>query len=132
SFSEAHSFAFPPRGLSLRWYENLFTNEAWYRGALQSWGIAVLVTIVSLVLGTMAALGVSRLKGFSQATISALLLSPMILPVVVSGVGIYAVFLNWHLTASYLGFLLAHTAIAVPFVFITVTSALKTLDRTLE
>lgn len=132
SFSEAQSFAFPPRGLSLRWYENLFTNEAWYRGALQSIGIAVLVTILSLVLGTMAALGISRLKGFSQVTVSALLLSPMILPVVVSGVGIYAVFLKWHLTANYLGFVLAHTAIGVPFVLTTVAAALKTFDQTLE
>jgi len=132
SFSDAQSFAFPPRGLSLRWYENLFTEEAWYRGALQSVGIATLVTILSLVLGTMAALGVSRLKGFTQATMSALILSPMILPTVVSGVGIYAVFLTWHLTASYLGFVLAHTALAVPFVLTTVAAALKTFDRTLE
>lgn len=132
SFSDAQSFAFPPRGLSLRWYENLFTSEAWYRGALQSVLIAALVTVLSLLLGTMAALGISRMKGFSQATMSALLLSPMILPVVVSGVGIYAVFLKWHLTANYLGFVLAHTALAVPFVLTTVTAALKTFDQTLE
>jgi putative spermidine/putrescine transport system permease protein len=132
SFSDAQSFAFPPRGLSLRWYENLFTNESWYRGALQSVGIALVVTAVSLVLGTLAALALSRMKGFSQATVSALLLSPMILPVVVSGVGIYAVFLKWHLTANYLGFVLAHTALGVPFVLTTVAAALKTFDRTLE
>lgn len=132
SFSEAQSFQFPPRGLSLRWYENLFTDEAWYRGTWQAVWIAVLVTITSLVLGTMAALGLSRMKGFSQATMTTLLLSPMILPTVVSGVGIYAVFLKWHLTANYLGFVLAHTALAVPFVLTTVSAALKTFDRTLE
>lgn len=132
SFSEVQSFAFPPRGFSLRWYENLFTHPDWYRGALQSVGIGLAVTATSLLLGTLAALGLSRMRGFRQATISALLLSPMILPVIVSGVGIYAVFLKWHLTATYLGFILAHTAIAVPFVLTTVAAALKTFDTTLE
>jgi putative spermidine/putrescine transport system permease protein len=95
-------------------------------------GIGLVVTITSLIFGTMAALGLSRMKGFSQATILALLMSPMILPVVVSGVGIYAVFLKWHLTANYSGFVLAHTALGVPFVLTTVAAALKTFDRTLE
>jgi putative spermidine/putrescine transport system permease protein len=132
SFSDAQSFAFPPRGLSMRWYVNLFTSLAWYRGTLQSIGIAVAVTVLSLILGTMAALALARMKGISQATVSALLMSPMILPVVVSGIGIYAVFLKWHLTASYIGFVLAHTALAVPFVLTTVAASLRGFDATLE
>jgi len=132
SFSGADSFAFPPRGLSARWYVNLFTSESWTRGMLQSFGIASVVTVLSVVLGTLAALGLSRLKGIPQATLSGLLMSPMILPAVVSGVGVYAVFLKWHLTASYLGFVLAHTALATPFVLTTVAAALKGFDRTLE
>jgi len=132
SFTETQSFTFPPRGFSLRWYENLLISEQWYRGALQSVGIALAVTITSVLLGTMAALGLARMRGLRQATISGLLLSPMIVPVVVSGVGTYAVFLKWHLTANYLGFVLAHTAIGVPFVLTTVLAALKSFDRTLE
>lgn len=132
SFSEVQSFAFPPKGFSIQWYVNLFTDEAWYRGMVQSLGIGLVVTVLSLVLGTMAALGLSRVKGFLHATTSSLLLSPMIVPAVVSGVGIYAVFLRWHLTANYLGFVLAHTALATPFVITTVSAALKGFNRTLE
>jgi len=132
SFSAADSFSFPPRGLSLRWYENFFLDPNWYRSAGQSVGIALVVTILSLIIGTMAALALSRMKGFLHVTVSGLLLSPMIIPVVVSGVGIYAVFLKWHLTGNYLGFVLAHTAIGVPFVLTTVSAALRTFDRTLE
>jgi putative spermidine/putrescine transport system permease protein len=115
SFSGVQSFAFPPRGFSTQWYVNLFTNEAWYRGMFQSFGIGLVVTLLSLVLGTMAALGLTKLKGFLNAATSSLLLSPMIIPAVVSGVGTYAVFLKWHLTGNYLGFVLAHTALATPF-----------------
>jgi len=132
SFSDAQSFAFPPRGFSLRWYQNLFFTDAWYRSAIQSVFIAVVATIFSLILGTMAALSLSRLRSFPRAAISTLLLSPMIVPIVVSGVGIYAVFLKWHLTASYLGFVLAHTALGIPFVLTTVAVALRMFDRTLE
>jgi putative spermidine/putrescine transport system permease protein len=56
----------------------------------------------------------------------------MIIPAVVSGVGTYAVFLKWHLTANYLGFILAHTALATPFVLTTVSAALKAFSKTLE
>jgi putative spermidine/putrescine transport system permease protein len=126
------SFSFPPKGLSTQWYVNLFTNELWYRGMIQSFGIGLVVTVVSLVLGTMAALGLARMGAGVRATTSSLLLSPMIIPAVVSGVGTYAIFLKWHLAANYLGFICAHTALAVPFVVTTVGAALKGFNRTLE
>jgi putative spermidine/putrescine transport system permease protein len=132
SFTGVQSFSFPPKGLSTQWYVNLFTNEAWYRGMIQSFGIGIVVTGLSLVLGTMAALALARMGAFSRATTSSLLMSPMIIPAVVSGVGTYAVFLKWHLAANYLGFVLAHTALAIPFVVTTVGAALKGFNRTLE
>ncbi|CAB3745585.1 Inner membrane ABC transporter permease protein YdcV [Paraburkholderia sediminicola] len=132
SFSGVQSFAFPPKGFSTQWYVNLFTNEAWYRGMFQSFGIGLVVTLFSLVLGTMAAQGLTKVKGFLNAATSSLLLSPMIIPAVVSGVGTYAVFLKWHLTGNYLGFILAHTALATPFVLTTVSASLKAFSKTLE
>jgi putative spermidine/putrescine transport system permease protein len=132
SFNSVPSFAFPPRGLSMQWYVNLFTNPDWYVSLFQSVLIACLTTALSLVLGTLAALALARRKGLAQLSLSTLIMSPMILPAVVSGIGIYAVFLSWHLTATYTGFVLAHTALATPFVFTTVSAAMRSFDPTLE
>lgn len=132
SFNGVPSFAFPPRGLSTQWYVNLFTNPDWYISIFQSLFIAILATLLSLTLGIMAALALARRTGLVKMSVSMLIMSPMILPAVVSGIGVYAVFLNWHLTASYAGFVLAHTALATPFVFTTVSAALRSFDSTLE
>lgn len=132
SFNEQRSFMFPPSGWSMKWYENLFTDPQWYASMVDSVIIATLVTVVSLVVGTMAAFAVARRRDFLQMSLSTLILSPMILPVVISSIGIYEVFLRWHLTASYAGFVLAHTALATPFVFTTVVASLRTFDSTLE
>ncbi|WP_418148152.1 ABC transporter permease [Variovorax paradoxus] len=132
SFNSVQSFAFPPRGLSTQWYVNLFTDPGWYTSLYQSLIIATVVTTVSLCLGIMAALALARRSGFAHMTLSALILSPMILPIVVSAIGVYQVFLQWHLTATYVGFVLAHTALATPFVFTTIAASLRGFDETLE
>ncbi|MDI5929666.1 ABC transporter permease [Rhizobium leguminosarum] len=132
SFTSVQSFTFPPKGFSTQWYVNLFTNEHWYRGLFQSLAISLVVTALSLALGTGAALGMGKMGGVSRAVTSSLVLSPLIIPAVVSGVGTYAIFLNWHLAGSYLGFIFAHTALATPFVVMTVGAALRGFNRTLE
>ncbi|MEV0388491.1 ABC transporter permease [Nonomuraea sp. NPDC050643] len=132
SFSDSAFLEFPPQGWSARWYENFFTDLAWLDSAIASLQIAVQVTVLSLVLGTAAALGMVRGRHPLRALISGLVMAPVLVPYVIVGLAVYAVFLEWGLTESVLGFVLVHTALAVPYVVITVSSALMSFDRRLE
>ena len=132
SFEGNTSFAFPPTALSLRWYSAFFSNPQWSAALVSSLKIAAIVTVVATVMGTGAALGLSRCRRFARAPITAALLLPMIVPSVIFAVGVYSVFLQWHLIGTTLGFVLAHTCVALPFVVVTVTASLRGLDRRLE
>ncbi len=132
SFNEAKSFAFPPEGFTTRWYSNFFSNPEWYEALLTSLQIAVLVTVLAVVLGTAAAFALVRGRFPGKGAINALLLAPMIVPIVVIAVGVFAVYLRWHLSGKMLGFVLVHTTLAIPFVLITVSASVRTLDRRLE
>jgi putative spermidine/putrescine transport system permease protein len=132
SFTEAKSFGFPPKGFTTEWYSNFFSNPEWYDALVTSLQIAVVVTVVSVVLGTAAAFALVRGRFPGKGLVSALLLAPMIVPIVVIAVGIFSVYLRWQLSGKTLGFILAHTTLAIPFVIITVSASVRTLDRRLE
>lgn len=131
-FTAKRSLSFPPDGWSLRWYEEFFTNPEWIGSLGNSVGIALVVTAIAVVLGTMASLALVRSSIRAKGAINMLALAPLVVPVVVVGVGVYAIFLEWRLVGSPLGFILAHTVLAVPYVVITVTASLRTMDWGLE
>jgi putative spermidine/putrescine transport system permease protein len=131
SFGSTRSLAFPPKGLSSRWYENFFT-EAWLPTAATSLKVAVLAAVLATVLGTMAALGVVRGRFPGRQVVQALFVAPMIVPTVILAIGVFQVFGRWHITGSVLGLVLAHTALALPFVVVTVGASLQTVDPVLE
>lgn len=116
---------------SLRWYETLFTEERWARSFGNSLLIAAASTLLSAVLGTVAALGLSHPAMPARGAITALLISPMIVPVIVTAAGVYAFYARIGLTDSHLGIVLAHTVLGAPFVVITVSATLTGFDRTL-
>lgn len=132
SFSDSAFLEFPPKDWSLRWYENFFTDLTWLDSAVASLQIGVQVTLLSLILGTAAALGMVRGRYPGRALISALVMAPVLVPYVIIGLAVYAVFLEAGITETVLGFVLVHTALAVPYVVITVSSALLSFDRRLE
>jgi putative spermidine/putrescine transport system permease protein len=132
SFNGEASFDFPPESWSTRWYENLFTDSAWSDSLVNSFKTALLVVLFSTVLGTMCAIGLDRGRIPGKALIQAMVLSPMIIPLVIIAVGVYAVFLPWQLVGTTIGFVLAHTALAVPFVVVSVSTSLRGFDRRLE
>ena len=131
SFNENKSLAFPPAGFSLQWYANLFQSDDWMRATWQSVQIATAVALLSTVLGTLAALGLARMNRRIAGWLKAFLLAPIIVPVVVIAIGIYAVFLDLGLVGSFTGFILAHTMLAVPFVVVTVSANLDVFDARL-
>lgn len=131
SFNAGSYFSYPMTGYSLRWYEKALLEPDWQRAFLNSLGIGAMATVVATVLGTLAALGLSRPNFPWRSLIMPLLISPMIIPVVVVAVGFYLVFAPLGLTNSYAGVVLAHAALGTPFVVITVTASLLSFDRNL-
>lgn len=131
SVNEEPYFTFPIDRYSMRWYEALMESSEWRLAAVNSLMVAIGATVLATVLGTLAALGLSR-PGFpARALIQGALALPMVVPLVVTGVSIYFLYSRIGLTGSFAGLILAHTTIAVPFVVITVTATLSSFDFTL-
>ncbi|MDI5929997.1 ABC transporter permease [Rhizobium leguminosarum] len=132
SFTAAKSFRFPPPGWSTRWYESFFQDTEWLSSAFTSMQVAIVASILATLLGTAAAYGIVRGRFIGKKAVQAFLIAPMIVPVIITGVGTYAVFLQWGLVGSFSGFVTAHTVLAIPLVVITVGSALVQFDQRLE
>ncbi|HTF54334.1 MAG TPA: ABC transporter permease [Pseudonocardia sp.] len=132
SFTGQASLVFPPRSWSLRWYANFFGDPAWIGAFWTSIQVAVLVTVVSTVIGTAAAIGLTQGRGRAVVAANALILSPMIVPGIVFAIGSYATFLALRMVGSLGGFVMAHTVLALPFVVIPVAARLRGFDRRLE
>ncbi|WGD37024.1 ABC transporter permease [Lysinibacter sp. HNR] len=133
SFTDKASLVFPPSGYSLRWYESFFTNPSWTAALTNSLLVALLVVVVSTVAGVMASLGLFRLVSRRAATVLTLgMLAPMVVPVIITAIGIYSIFLRMGILGTLTGFVLAHSVLAVPFVIISVTASLAVFDTRLE
>ncbi|MGH3519725.1 MAG: ABC transporter permease [Haloechinothrix sp.] len=132
SFNDSSFLKFPPEVWSLRWYETYFHDATWIASTINSIKIGLLVTALSVVLGVMASLAMIRGRYPLRALAGGLVLAPVLVPYVIIGLAVYAAFLRLGLTQTTLGFVLVHTALAVPFVVINVSSALVSFDRRLE
>jgi putative spermidine/putrescine transport system permease protein len=131
-FAGEASFEFPPKSFSLQWYDNLFSDPQWTDAILNSIKIALIVVVVSSVVGTACAFGLDRGRLPGKAAVRAFALMPMVVPLVVIAVGVYTVYLEVGLVGGQLGFILAHSALALPFVFVAVSTSLSGFDRRLE
>lgn len=128
SFTSVQSLSFPPPGFSTRWYERFFTEPEWQQATSTSIRVGLVVAVLATALGTMAALGLTTSKGRLIGAARAFLIAPMVIPGVIVAIGIYYVFLKWHLSQTFVGFVLAHTVLAVPIVVITVSASLQSFD----
>lgn len=131
SFNSGSFLTYPLDGLSLRWYDAFLASGQWMRALKNSFVIGLSAAALATVLGTLAALGLTRADFRGKGLVMAILLSPMIVPVVIVAVGFYFFFAPLGLTASYTGLILAHTALGTPFVVITVAATLKGFDDNL-
>jgi len=120
-----------PDGYSLRWYRDFLGSESWMRSIRNSFGIGIAATIVSTTLGTLAALGLSRSEMPAKGLIMGILISPMIVPLIISAAGMFFFFSSINIAQTYLGVVLAHAALGTPFVVITVTATLVGFDQSL-
>jgi putative spermidine/putrescine transport system permease protein len=132
SFNSVPFFTYPMPGFSLRWYEDFFLTDRW-QGALQnSIFVACSTTVLATFLGTLAALGLSRANFPFRTAVMSLLISPIVVPVVITAVGMYFFYADVGLLNTYSGLILAHTTLAAPFVVITVTATLIGFDHSLS
>ena len=122
AFSSGTFLRSPMPRLSLRWFEALMVPYPWLLALKNSFIIALAVTVLSSVLGTLAAYGFDRMQWRYKSVLAAFLVAPMVVPVFFASMG---------LIGSLAGVILAHTVIAVPIVFVTITATLKGFDHNL-
>lgn len=121
------------------WWSDMWNNATWVRAARNSFFIALVSTILATAFGTLAALGLSRPEMPYRSAITSLLISPMIVPLVITATGMFFFYSQKDLfpfypdglAKTYLGIILAHATLGVPFVIITVTATLSGFDRSL-
>lgn len=138
SFNAQDFFTFTPEmlsldpdGYSLKHYQDFFTNSDWTGALYNSVRIAPVATLLSVGFGTLAAIGLSQSHVPFKRAIMAILISPMIVPLVISAAGMYFFYSRIGLQGTYWGVVMAHAALGIPFVIITVTATLVGFDRSL-
>jgi putative spermidine/putrescine transport system permease protein len=122
---------FQAEAYSLRWYDEILANPNWILAIKNSFFIGFFATIVATVLGTTAAVGLASPAMPFKRIITALLLSPMIVPLIIIAAGMFFFYTRFNLVGTYLGLIIAHAALGVPFVIVTVTATLVGFDRSL-
>jgi len=130
TFTEA-MLSLDPEGYSLRWYEALLGSAEWTRSIRNSFIIAISSTIIATSLGTVAALGLNRKQMPYKGVIMAVLISPMIVPLIISAAALFSLFARIGLANTFPGIILSHVVLGTPFVVITVTASLAGFDNTL-
>jgi len=120
-----------PDAFSTRWYKDMVwgTKNPWGLAAKNSLMVAFFATIGSVILGTLAAVGLSSRHMPYKGIIMAILISPMIVPLIISGVAIFFFMAKVGLAATHTGIILAHIILGTPFVVITVTATLSGFDH---
>jgi putative spermidine/putrescine transport system permease protein len=150
SFTEG-MLAFDPEAYSLRWYKDILTNgmkipdapfdwawisdtwnnSQWMRAIRNSFFIGIFATLLSTALGTLAAIGLSRDEMPYRRLIMSILISPMIVPLVITAAGMFFFYSKVQLSQTYIGVIMAHAVLGTPFVIITVTATLVGFDKSL-
>lgn len=123
---------FPPAGFSLRWYREYFGDADWINATLFSLEAGVIATLAATVIGTMLALALVRGRLPGKGLVELLVIGPVIVPHIALAVAMFLVFEQLRLTGTLLGFAMAHTILALPFVVFTVLAALYRFDVDLE
>lgn len=132
SFSSAPFLKFPPPGLSLRWYDNLFGDAGWTRSIIVSIEVLVPSSLTATVLGTAASYALIRGRIPGASVITACLMLPVVVPAIITGAALFGVYRGLGLNGTLTGLVIGHTVLIVPYVVATVGASLRSLDARLE
>ena len=132
SFSAAPFASFPPQGFTLSWYAQVLADPDFRAAAGLSIGLALAATAASLALGLPAAFALARSQLPGRAALQGLLLSPLVFPVLITGLALLQFFASAAMQSAAVNLFLAHTLVTIPYVVRTVTASLQLVDRSLE
>jgi putative spermidine/putrescine transport system permease protein len=132
SFGSSQWLVFPPPGWTLKWYEQFFSNAQWMESAYTSFQVALLTTACAVALGLPSAFALVRGKFPGRELLYALFTLPMIVPLVIIAVAIYALFLKLGYTGTLFAFVVSHVIVALPFTIISIINSLKLFDQSIE
>jgi len=131
AFSADAFLSYPIRAYSTRWFSVVFADYPWLFALKNSFIVGISTVLLAVPLGTLAAYGLSLRKFFGHGLVMALLVAPMVVPVVIIGLASFLVLSQLGLMGTFIGMILAHTVLALPFVVIPVSATLKGYDRNL-
>lgn len=120
-----------PNAYSLEWYRSILNSQKWLLAIRNSFFIGICATLIATTLGTLAAVGLANANMPFRRAITALLLAPMIVPLIIVAAGMFFFYARFDLVGSFTGIIIAHAALGIPFVVITVTATLSGFDRSL-
>jgi len=123
--------ALDPEAYSIKWYMQIIQDDKWILAIKNSFFIGICATLIATTLGTLAAIGMSNSDMPFRRFIMAMLLSPMIVPLIITAAGMFFFYTQLNLAGSYLGVIIAHAVLGTPFVIITVNAALAGFDYSL-
>lgn len=132
AFSNEAYLHFLPQSYSLRWFENFFSRDDWITPAITSLKVAILATIGVVLIGVPASYAIVRGRFPGKGIVTAILISPMIVPGLVFAISLYALYVRLNLLGTVGGLALAHIILALPFVVVTVSAGLRSTDESLE
>jgi len=132
SFGSSRWLAFPPPEWTTRWYAELAGDPRWLESVWLSLRLALTVSFLSVLLGGGAAFALWRARFRGRAVFKAFFIAPMIVPVVILAIALYAFSLRLGLSGTFLGFVIGHLTIALPFSVICIGNALQGFDPMLE
>lgn len=132
SFSSSSYMEFPPPGYSLQWYHKFFGDTQWTGALFLSFKVGVTTMILASLLGTMASITLVRTKSKFNTIFYFLSITPMIVPLIVIAVVVYSLFIRINIQGSFIGLVIAHTIVAIPFVITTVLGSLRGFDIRIE
>jgi putative spermidine/putrescine transport system permease protein len=128
SFNQSSFIRLPPQSVSWRWYSAFFADAEWLRSLTVSIEVAIVATLFTAIIGTLAALGIERLPPRLKSAMVALVLAPLIVPVIMIAIALYYVARPLGLHGTLLGLALGHALLALPFVVLNVGIALRGID----
>ncbi len=132
SFSKAVSFEFPPPAYWTGYYTQYFSNQSWLHATANSFIIALGTMVVTLLVALPAAFGFVRYQFRGKSALNLLMMTPIIVPAVVSALGYYGFLSLMRLVGTHLGMIIAHSVLSIPLAFLVIAAALKGFDRNLE
>jgi putative spermidine/putrescine transport system permease protein len=132
SISSTPFLQFPPARWTFAWYERLTADPKWARAAISSLRVTAEAVVLSVIIGTAAAVAASRVTARLRAGMEVLILLPMIVPTIITAIALYSQYAPLGVLGSPESLAVGHTILAAPFVFITVSAALKGFDSNLE